>query len=83
MRTPESSPEFRFNLGPGLNYLAIWLFAPYARIKEDLDYDTVGRGVIRVELEVPSRLLWSTSKRGWAFSLRILGLGFTVSRIKL
>ena len=83
MNTRESLPELRINFGPGLNYLSLWILLPTLKLAEDFDYETFEKGVTRIDLQAPSRILWRSNRHGWSTSLRLLGLGFTLARIKV
>jgi methionine-rich copper-binding protein CopC len=62
------------------NHLTLYLLLPSLKVVEDFDYDTLERGLTRLELDLPTSLRWNESKDHWTVSWRVLGLGFTLTR---
>lgn len=79
MKSPSSLTLYR-RANTAFDHLTLYFTFPSIKVLEDLDYDSPERGVIKFEIDLPTRFEWSGDKDHWVVKLRLLGFGVTVVR---
>ncbi len=79
MKTPSSLTLYR-RANTAFDHLTLYFTFPSIKIREDFDYTTPERGLTHFELDLPTRLEWSSDKDHWTVKARMLGFGVTVVR---
>jgi len=79
MKSPTHITLFR-RARTTFDHLTVYLLFPSIKIAEDFDYDTLEYGVTRFEVDLPTNARWAASKDHWTVSVRLLGLGLTLTR---